>query len=169
MKQCARCKALKDEASIKYCSRCRKGAPLVQFSKDTRRKDGRKSYCKECERISKARQRAVNRESIAKSNAAYWKRNKKRINHRRRIIYKIKPLAGTMPAWKVGEVLNKSTSWVNELAQQVGISLSYIKVRWSKRDERLLLNLRSKGVTIKECAAILKRSIESVKYKLRNP
>lgn len=151
MKLCSRCEVLKDEDA---------------FSRDSRRKDGRRSYCKDCEKVSKAKQRSTSVDAIKASNARYWKANKKRINNRRRLIYAIKPLAGTMPAWKIGERINKSLPYVNQIARRAGISLAYYKTRWTTEDLHKLVELRNKGVTLKRCADILGRSLEAIKAQL---
>lgn len=60
-----------------------------------------------------------------------------------------------------------SERYVNELAQQFGISLAFIKPRWTPEQNVELLLLRQQGMTQKAIAEHLGRSLEAVKAQLR--
>lgn len=64
---------------MKTCSACNKSKPVAVFSKNSRTRDGLRSYCKDCQRASAARYRANNREKIAASKAEYRERNRERV------------------------------------------------------------------------------------------
>lgn len=152
---------------MKLCCRCDKEKPACDFTKDKRRKDGLRSYCKACESASKSRQRAERHDAISASNRRYWKRNAKRINKRRRIRRAIALRAGQMPAWRIGESMHLSERYVNELAQSFGISLAFVKPRWTPELEAELLRLRQQGMTLKAISERIGRSLEAVKAQLR--
>ena len=74
---------------MKKCSKCKIQKPLVEFHRNKRAKDGRKSHCKSCtaqhyeenkekiiERV--ARYRAENKEKIAEKNARWYEENKEK-------------------------------------------------------------------------------------------
>lgn len=151
----------------KQCCRCGTAKPTGDFTRDKRRADGLRSYCKACERASKARQRTERQEAISASNKRYWKRNARRINKRRRIRYAIAIRAGQMPVWRIGETVHLSTSTVNEWAQRFGISLAFYKPRWTDDDDAELLSLRRQGLTQKAISERTGRSLEAVKAQLR--
>lgn len=151
----------------KRCCRCEEDKPASDFTRDKRRVDGLRSYCKACERASKERQRAERKQAISASNQRYWKRNARRINRRRRIRYAIALRAGQMPAWRIGESMRLSERYVNELAQKFGISLAFVKPRWTPEQNVELLLLRQQGMTQKAIAEHLGRSLEAVKAQLR--
>ncbi len=151
----------------KRCCRCENDKPGSEFTRDKRRKDGLRSYCKACERASKSRQRAERKDAISASNQRYWKRNAKRINKRRRIRKAIAIRAGQMPAWRIGESLNMTTSYTNQLAQSFGISLAFYKQHWTPEQNAELLRLRQEGMTQKAVSQHIGRSLEAVKAQLR--
>lgn len=151
----------------KQCCRCGIVKPAGEFTRDKRRADGLRSYCKACERTSKARQRTERQEAISASNKRYWKRHARRINKRRRIRYAITIRAGQMPAWRIGEAVHLSTSTVNEWAQRFGISLAFYKPRWTPEDDAELLSLRQQGLTKSAISQKTGRSLEAIKAKLR--
>lgn len=152
---------------VKLCCRCGEDKPPSEFTKDKRRTDGLRSYCKACERASKARQRAERKDAISASNQRYWKQNARRINKRRRIRRAIALRAGQMPAWRIGESMHLSERYVNELAQRFGISLAFVKPRWKPEQDAELLRLRQQGMTQKAISERMGRSLEAIKAQLR--
>lgn len=155
------------QPETKRCCRCDVEKPASDFTKDKRRTDGLRSYCKACERASKARQRAERKDAISASNQRYWKRNARRINKRRRIRRAIALLAGQMPACRIGESMHLSERYVNELAQSFGISLAFVKPRWTPEQGAELLRLRQQGMTQKAISERMGRSLEAIKAQLR--
>jgi hypothetical protein len=57
----------------KTCSKCKKTKPVQQFSKSSRRKDGRQDWCKECTRIR-------DKERYHESKEQHKKWNKTRVD-----------------------------------------------------------------------------------------
>ena len=65
---------------VKTCSKCKlKLEQLEQFHKDKRNKDGYRSQCKACTKITKKRHYEENKEKIIEKNSEYQKKNKKSI------------------------------------------------------------------------------------------
>lgn len=152
---------------MKLCCRCDMEKLSSDFTRDKRRADGLRSYCKACESASKSRQRAARQDAISASNQRYWTRNAKRINKRRRIRRAIAIRAGQMPAWRIGESMHMATSTVNEWAQRLGITLAFYKHHWTPEQNAKLLALRRQGVTQKAIGEHMGRSLEAVKAQLR--
>jgi len=72
---------------MKKCNKCGIQKPLVEFSRDKRAKDGRRSHCKSCIAQYRAQYRAENKEKIAKQNARYYEKNKEKIAEQRAQYY----------------------------------------------------------------------------------
>lgn len=139
----------------------------ADFTMDSRRKDGLRSYCKACESASKSTQRAAKSEAISHSNRRYWKKNAGRINRRRRIRYAIVIHAGTLPDWRIGQRLNLAPVTVREHAQRLGISLATRNLRWMPENDEQLIELHRQGLTQKKIAQATGRTTGAVRLQIR--
>lgn len=148
------------------CSRCGQEKAASEFTKDSRRKDGLRSYCKACERASKAKQRTERAAAVQASNRRYWKANAKRINRQRRIRYAIAIHAGSLPPWRIGEIMRVSPSAVQHYAQRFGISLATIKPGWPAEDDDRLITFKRAGMSQQDIAAQLGRTRSAVNWRL---
>ena len=64
----------------KICSRCKKEKLLVKFYKDKSKKDGYRSYCKECHNNYTRDHYYKNKERYKEYQKTYYLKNKKRLN-----------------------------------------------------------------------------------------
>ena len=60
------------------CSKCENEKPLTEFYKDRRKKDGHRSYCKQCIREATRKWQRENRETVVKYWREYNKKNPQR-------------------------------------------------------------------------------------------
>lgn len=60
---------LPENEDSKTCSKCEVEKPLSLFNADSRRKDGKRASCKECDAILKKRIRDANLETYRRRNA----------------------------------------------------------------------------------------------------
>lgn len=151
---------------MKICCRCEQEKDASAFTKDSRRKDGLRSYCKACERGSKATQRAERAPAVKASNHRYWRANARRINKRRRIRYAIFFSAGKVPAWKLAEKVGISQSRVAFYATRMGISLAHYRPRYEDEENARIIDMRKSGMTQKAIAETLGRPVSGVRAKL---
>jgi len=153
-------------SAVKHCCRCDQDKPVSDFTKDSRRKDGLRSYCKVCERGSKATQRQQRAPAVQASNQRYWKANARRINRKRRIRYAIIIRAGLMPPWRIGEVMHLSAGTVEKYASRFGISLATIKHHWPDGYDEKLITMKRTGMKQQDIAAALDRTRLAVNWRL---
>lgn len=66
-------------ANTKTCSKCGRELPISEFYKDKSRKDGYRSECKECSKLSKKKYNSEHREEINEKNRLYKSKNKEKI------------------------------------------------------------------------------------------
>ena len=64
---------------MQICSKCKRELPDEMFSKDSHRKSGLQSRCKECQSAVNKAYRAANREKISKYNKEYQQTHKEKI------------------------------------------------------------------------------------------
>ena len=69
---------------MKECSKCKKTKELTDFYRNQKSKDGRSSYCKDCDRLFCRRARANNLEAHRAVDRAYYARHRERIRARHR-------------------------------------------------------------------------------------
>ncbi len=152
MKRCSRCSEIKDESF---------------FTKDSRRKDGLRSYCKMCEKSAKDAYREQNKNAIKHRNHEHhlkrWPAKKKSISNTKSIRRVLINNAGIKPLWELSEMLGMAESSVRERARRHGISLSVLNHKWTDADNARLIEMRSKGVTQKQAGIELGRATESVR------
>jgi len=72
---------------IKKCFMCKELQSLSDFTKDSRRKDGRGSYCKNCEKIRRQIYAEENKEKMSKYHKDYREKNKEKLTKRRKEYY----------------------------------------------------------------------------------
>jgi len=68
-------------AELKRCCRCKKMKPTSEFAKDKRRKDGLKSFCRECHNKYESEWRKRNPEKFATRNRRYAETHRKQIRN----------------------------------------------------------------------------------------
>lgn len=73
---------------MKTCSRCKKEKPLHDFSKNSTKKHGRQSYCRECKVEYQRNYRLADKEKYSKLSREYYKANKEKIAKRYQEYYK---------------------------------------------------------------------------------
>ena len=151
----------------KKCSRCESSKSVGQFTKDSRRKDGLRSYCKACEKSSKDAYREQNKDAIKQRNHEHhmkrWPAKKKSISKTKSIRRILVKNAGVKPLWELSEILGMAESSVRERARRHGISLSVLNHKWTDDDNDRLIDMRSKGATQKQIGIELGRATESVR------
>ncbi len=152
---------------MKQCSRCGEHKDEPMFTKDSRRKDGLRSYCKVCEKSAKDAYRERNKDAIKRRNHAHhinrWPAKKKSISKTKSIRRVLIKNAGIKPLWELSEILGMAESSVRERARRHGISLSILNHKWTDEDNARLIDMRSKGVTQKQIGIELGRATESVR------
>jgi len=152
---------------MKQCSRCRESKDESMFTKDSRRKDGLRSYCKTCEKSAKDAYREQNKDAIKQRNHEHhikrWPAKKKSISNTKSIRRVLIKNAGLKPLWELSEMLGMAESSVRERARRHGISLSILNHKWTDSDNSRLIDMRSKGVTQKQIGIELGRATESVR------
>lgn len=72
----------------KQCFICKEAKSLGEFTIDSRRKDGRGSYCKNCEIERQIKYRAENKEKLAVQSKRYREENKEKLVERSKEYYK---------------------------------------------------------------------------------
>lgn len=151
----------------KKCSSCESSKNFEQFTKDSRRKDGLRSYCKDCEKSAKDAYREQNKDAIKRRNHDYhlkrWPAKKKSISKTKSIRRILIKNAGLKPLWELSDILGMAESSVRERARRHGISLSVLNHKWTDDDNDRLIEMRSKGVTQKQIGIELGRATESVR------
>lgn len=152
---------------MKQCSRCRENKDESMFTKDSRRKDGLRSYCKVCEKSTKEIYREQNKDAIKQRNHDHhlkrWPAKKKSISKTKSIRRILVKNAGVKPLWELSEILGMAESSVRERARRHGISLSVLSHKWTDDDNDRLIDMRSKGATQKQIGIELGRATESVR------
>ena len=73
----------------KFCSKCKKPKPIIEFSKDSSRKDNLCAWCKSCNKIQKKIYRTKNNKKVAKDKASYYIKNKERLQAKYKSYYKV--------------------------------------------------------------------------------
>ena len=156
--------------SLKNCCRCSQNKPVGCFTKDSRRRDGRRSYCKVCESESKKAYTAANPDAIRKRNHEHhvkrWPKKGKAINKGKAIKRLLLIHAGALPDWKIGELRGVSPDTVHRYARKFGISLATIKPHWPPEDDKKLIALKRAGVSQQDIARQLNRSVSAVNWRL---
>lgn len=151
----------------KKCSRCELSKPVERFTKDSRRKDGLRSYCKACEKSAKDAYREQNKDAIKQRNHEHhikrWPAKKKSISKTKSIRRILIKNAGLKPLWEISEMLGMAESSVRERARRHGISLSILNHKWTDNDNSRLIDMRSKGATQKQIGIEIGRATESVR------
>jgi len=71
----------------KNCPMCGKVKSPSDFMKDSRRKDGRGSYCKDCYKIRQQKYREENKEKLVEYHKSYREENKDKLDARRKEYY----------------------------------------------------------------------------------
>lgn len=138
-----RMEALIAEGKRKVCRRCGTAKPLDSFDANSTKSDGKQNYCRAC--MSK-----MNRKG-------YLNRIERE---------KLASVAGKMLPWQAAEALGITEAMLHYLSQKHGISVAFVKPRWSKEDEGELLLLRFQGLTHKAIAERTGRSVGAVRMKL---
>lgn len=151
----------------KKCSRCDSVKHPSEFTKDSRRKDGLRSYCKSCEKSAKDTYRDKNKDAIKQRNHDHhlkrWPAKKKSISKTKSIRRVLLNNAGIKPLWELSEMLGMAESSVRERARRHGISLSTLNHRWTDEDNAKLIEMRNNGITQKQAGIELGRATESVR------
>ena len=160
---------------MKICSRCREEKESTCFTNDSRRKDGLRSYCKQCATKEKAAYRAANPEIVKRRNHEHhlkrWPTKGKSINRTKAIKRVICAMAGNNQLWEISEKLGLAEVTVRQRAAKHGISLAVTRPRWSDGDNQSLIELYSQGLTQKLIGAKIGRTTGAVRLqiaKLRN-
>lgn len=60
---------------LKTCAKCGEAKPLTEFNKDSNKRDGLQTWCKECKKIANAKYYAANPENRRKSSAKWYAEN----------------------------------------------------------------------------------------------
>lgn len=68
-----------------HCSRCEQWLPRDSFGVDSQRRDGRKAWCRQCRRDTRIQHYIENRTAILARGAAYERRERERVNERKRV------------------------------------------------------------------------------------
>lgn len=155
---------------MKRCPTCGEQKPLDQFGSNKAKKDGLNVYCKECTR-ARLRERyhadpEASREALRKRYSANRSkyRKMKRLEYERK---KVASVAGKMLPWQAADALGVTEGMLHYLAGKHGISIAFVKPRWTKESEEELLLLRFQGLTFKAIAERTGRTVGAVKMKLR--
>lgn len=160
---------------MKTCSRCQLCQHSDAFTKDSRRKDGLRSYCRQCASKEKSFYRSANAEVVKKRNHEYhlkrWPIKGKSINRTKAIKRVICAMAGNSQLWEISERLGLAEVTVRQRAAKHGISLAVNRPRWSDEDNHLLISLHTQGLTQREIGENIGRTTGAVRLqiaKLRN-
>lgn len=135
--------ALIADGERKICRSCGTAKALDQFHSNSAKSDGKQNYCCDC---------------MSRMN---------RKGYRNRIEReKVASVAGKMLPWQAAEALGVTEGMLHYLAQKHGISVAFVKPRWTKESEEELLLLRFQGLTYKAIAERTGRTVGAVKMKL---
>lgn len=63
---------------MKRCTRCGQVRPLGEFAPDKRRRDGKQSHCRPCQRVYGAQYRPLHRDRMRTYSKAYYRANPER-------------------------------------------------------------------------------------------
>lgn len=87
---------------MKRCTKCGVEKELELFSRDRRRADGRRSYCKTCGAEKERTWYEANKERVAETGRAWYEANRKRKSETGRAYYEInrKRKSETSRAWR---------------------------------------------------------------------
>lgn len=86
---------------MKVCYRCEQVKPLDNFGSDKRKSDGKRIYCRSCEKEKRKQQYELHREKIIENGLNYYENNKEIILENRKEYYKRNQ----------DEIKKKSKSW----------------------------------------------------------
>ncbi|QDH49652.1 hypothetical protein KYLE_104 [Pantoea phage Kyle] len=154
----------------KECARCNRVQPLTSFTKDSRRLDGRRSYCKACERASKKAYTEKNADAIKQRNHEHhlkrWPKKGKVINHHKSIKRSLRKYAGVLRPDEIAERMDLAPLTVIGYASKFSISLELTKIHWPPEDEATLIKLKRERCKDKDIAAHLGRTIAAVRWRL---
>lgn len=155
---------------MKACSRCGAQKESIEFTKDSRRKDGLRSYCKECASKEKTAYRAANPDIVRERNHEHhlkrWPVKGKSINRTKAIRRVICAMAGTNQLWEISERLGLAEVTVRQRAAKHGISLAVNRPRWSDEDNQSLIGLHSQGLTQREIGKNIGRTTGAVRLQI---
>ena len=70
---------IEEEVKTKRCPKCERVLPITEFNKSKSRKDGLRSYCKECQKAMQAEYRQAHKDAIRKQKAEYYQAHKDKI------------------------------------------------------------------------------------------
>lgn len=70
---------IEEEVKTKRCPKCDRVLPITQFSEDKSKKDGLRSYCKECAKAYNSDYYQANKDAILKQQAEYYQASKEAI------------------------------------------------------------------------------------------
>lgn len=154
---------------MKRCPTCGEEKPLDQFGSNKAKKDGLSVYCKECTRARLRARYHADPEASRQALRKRYRKNPRKYRKMKRLEYerkKLEAVAGKMLPWQAAEALGITEGMLHYLAQKHGISVAFVKPRWSKEDEGELLLLRFQGMTHKAIAERTGRTVGAVRMKL---
>lgn len=159
-----------EERNVKRCPTCGEEKPLDQFGSNKAKKDGLNVYCKECTRAKLRERYHADPEASRQALRKRYRANPSKYRKMKRLDYERKKLvsvAGKMLPWQAAEALGITEGMLHYLSQKHGISVAFVKPRWSDENEGELLLLRLQGLTHKAIAERTGRTADAVKMKLR--
>ena len=159
-----------EERNVKRCPTCGEEKPHDQFGSNKANKDGKSVYCKECTRVRLRARYHADPEASRQALRKRYRANARKYRKMKRMAYerkKLEAVAGKMLPWQAAEKLGISEGMLHYLAQKHGVSVAFVKSRWTKDDEGKLLLLRLQGLTHKAIAERIGRTADAVKMKLR--
>lgn len=136
--------ALISDGKRKICRRCGTAKALDRFDANSTKSDGKQNYCRSC---------------MSKMNRNGYRNRTER--------EKLASVAGKMLPWQAAEALGVSEAMLHYLAQKHGISVAFVKPRWTPENVSELLSLRQQGLTHKAIAERTGRTPSAVRMKLK--